>query len=484
MLVDSEPPSSRQVEDLLLPYRKVLARLRRSDAITRGDVDQALKQVTELAAQVLQVHRASVWRIAGAGSRIECLDMYLRSNGQHGSVPPLDRRTAPAYFQALETERCIVADDARRDGRTSALEPYLVENQIGAMLDAPIFLHGEMVGVVCHEHVGGPRVWRLWEELVAGTMADFVALVIEAEELQHARAEAERYRKHLEEEAALRSVFEASPVPLVMARVDGTIELFNPRAVEVIGVPPGAHAPGTIRSERFYANPEERQRLLAEVRERGFIDGCEVLMKTWTGEERWCLASMRTLLYRGAPHVMMGFNEIQAQKELEARLRDAAIRDPLTGLHNRRHFFEVLGTELERSRRYGHPLSLAILDADHFKEKNDRYGHLVGDELLKAFARKAASELRQSDLVARFGGEELVALFPETHLDAAFAVTDRIRRRLDETKLTTDAGQVHLTCSAGVVLWDGEESIAKLVDRADRALYAAKSAGRNRVESG
>jgi diguanylate cyclase (GGDEF)-like protein/PAS domain S-box-containing protein len=484
MFDEPEVPSSRQVEDLLHPYRKVLARLRRSDAVTRGDLDQALAQVTELAAQVLQVPRASVWRIAGSGSRIECLDMFLREEAKHVTMSSLERRDAPAYFEALETERCIVAEDARIDQRTYALSSYLAAHRIGAMLDAPIFVHGEMVGVVCHEHVGGPRPWQLWEELVAGTMADFVALVMETEERVRAQAEAERYRKHLEEELALRSVFEASPVPLVMARADGTIELFNPRAIEVIGVPPGEFTPGALRAERFYANASERDRLLAEVRDRGEVDGREILMKTWRGEERWCLASVRTVTFRGAPHVIMGFTEIQAQKEVEARLRDAAIRDPLTGIHNRRHFFEVAAAELERSRRYGRPLSLAMLDADHFKEKNDRYGHLVGDELLIAFARGAAGELRQSDLVARFGGEELIALFPETELDAAFAVTERIRKRLGEADLPTAGGPVPFTCSGGVVRYDGAETLLELVDRADRALYAAKAGGRDRVLRG
>ncbi|MDF2693074.1 MAG: Diguanylate cyclase/phosphodiesterase domain 1 [Labilithrix sp.] len=484
MSIEAEVPSSRQVEDLLYPYRKLVARLRRSDAVTRGDVDQALRQVTELASQILRVERASVWRLADGGGRIECLDLFLRQAGSHEKVAPLERQSTPAYFQALETERCIVAHDAADDPRTRTFDGYLTSNGIGAMLDAPIFLHGEMVGVVCHEHVGPPRHWQLWEELVAGTMADFVALVMEADERHRALAEAERYRRHLEEETALRSVFEAAPVPLMMARGDGTIELFNPRAVEVIGVPQLALKPGTIHGDRFYVDPSERQRILAELAENGVIDGREIQMRTWTGVERWCLASLRTVVFRGAPHVIMGFTEIQAQKEVEARLRDAATRDPLTGIHNRRHFFEVAAKELERSLRYERPLSLAMLDADHFKEKNDRYGHLVGDELLIAFARGAASELRQSDVIARFGGEELVALFPETDIDAAFAVTDRIRKRLGRGPLSTAAGPVAFTCSGGVVTWDRSESLEALVDRADRALYAAKSGGRDRVERG
>lgn len=479
-----EAPSSRQVEDLLHPYRRLIARLRRSDAVTRGDVDEALAQITELAAQVLQVDRVSVWNLAPDGSRIECRDLFLRPPATHTTVAPLERATAGSYFEALESERCIVAPDARADRRTAALAPYLAAHDIGAILDAPIFVHGEMVGVVCHEHVGAPRAWQFWEELLAATMADFVALVIETEHRARAQAEAERYRKHLEEETALRTVFETAPVGLVLARADGMVELFNARALEVIGVPPEARAPGAVPAERFYANPDDRHRILADVRTHGFVDGREILMKTWRGEERWCLVSIRTVTFHGAPHVIMGFTEIQAQKEVEERLREAAIRDPLTGIHNRRRFFEVATAEVERSHRYDRPLSLAMLDADHFKEKNDRYGHLVGDELLIAFAKITGAELRQSDLIARFGGEELVVLFPETDLDAAATVTNRMRGRLAAAAVPTSAGPVAFTCSAGIVALVPGETLPALVDRADRALYAAKAAGRNRVERG
>jgi diguanylate cyclase (GGDEF)-like protein len=125
-----------------------------------------------------------------------------------------------------------------------------------------------------------------------------------------------------------------------------------------------------------------------------------------------------------------------------------------------------------------------MFDADHFKEKNDRYGHVVGDELLVAFTRIAAAELRKSDVIARYGGEEIVVLFPETELDAAFAVAERVRKKLAEQPIATSAGEVSLTCSGGVVSWAGEGTVNRLIERADRALYVAKSSGRNRIERG
>jgi diguanylate cyclase (GGDEF)-like protein/PAS domain S-box-containing protein len=473
---------SPDLEDLLQAYRKLVTRLRRSEALGRGDVDAAFRQVTELAAQVLRVDRASVWRLTAEGKRIECVDLFIRATGEHVKDFVLDKANAQTYFNALDTERCIVAHDARTDLRTSSLSDYLIAHKIGAMLDAPVFLHGAMSGVVCHEHIGGPRQWQLWEELVAGTMADFVALVMEAGERVKAEAEMAKVREHLEQERAMRTVFEAAPVPLVLARVDGTIELFNARAKAVIGVPDD-FAPGSVRAERFYANAADRERILAEVRAGTPVDNRELLMRAWDGDERWCLCSVRVVPYRGHPHVMMGFSEIGAQKELESRLRDAATHDPLTSLHNRRHFFDNAAKELERAKRYGRPLSLAMLDADHFKAKNDEYGHVIGDELLIAFAKVASSELRQSDLIARYGGEEIVILFPETDLDAAFVVTDRIRRRLGEFPITTAAGPITMTCSGGVVGWNNEETLPQLIDRADQSLYAAKAAGRDRVRA-
>lgn len=479
-------PRAAAVEDLLQPYRKLVTRLRRSDTVKHGDVDAAFRQITELAAQVLDVPRASVWRLTQEGQQIECVDMFVRheaGDGSHIKDIVLGKSSAQSYFEALDAERCIIAHDASNDPRTASLKGYLEAHSIGAMLDAPVFLHGSMVGVLCHEHVGGPREWEIWEELVAGTLADFIALVMEAGERVRAEAEVARVREHLEQELAMRAVFEAAPVPLVLARADGRIESWNPRAIDVIGVPSGVD-PHTIEAARFYASAEDRERVLAQVRETGAVDDHEILMQTWSGEPRWCLASLRTLDYRGKPHVLMGFSDISTQKDIERKLRDAATRDPLTGLHNRRHFFEAAARELERAKRYRRPLSLAMLDADHFKSKNDEHGHLVGDDLLVGFAHVAAAALRQSDIVARFGGEELVMVYPETDLDAAYAVTERIRLDLKARQFNTLSGPIGLTCSAGVVAYDGAESLSQLIDRADQALYTAKANGRDCVRRG
>jgi GAF domain-containing protein len=165
----------------LTAHRKALAGLMHSDALKRGDVAEALQLVTEVAAELLHVERASVWLFPGDRSSLECKNLYERTPRRHtaGAALPADRY--PAYFAALNEERSIAAHEALTDPRTCEFATdYLAPNRISSMLDAPVFVRGTMAGVVCHEHVGGARRWRGWEELVAGSIADFVALALES----------------------------------------------------------------------------------------------------------------------------------------------------------------------------------------------------------------------------------------------------------------------------------------------------------------
>ncbi len=172
------------------------------------------------------------------------------------------------------------------------------------------------------------------------------------------------------------------------------------------------------------------------------------------------------------------FRDISRQKHLEEELRHAAFHDRLTGLHNRRFFDNLLARELKRAGRRGVALSLLMLDIDHFKALNDRYGHLVGDDILKHLARVLESRLRGSDVLARWGGEEFIALLPETDLGGAVALAEAVRARVAEADFP-GAGRV--TVSIGVATHRPREAAKDLVHRADAALYAAKEGGRNRV---
>lgn len=154
-----------------------------------------------------------------------------------------------------------------------------------------------------------------------------------------------------------------------------------------------------------------------------------------------------------------------------------AFTDVLTGIHNRRRLFELADKEYKRSVRYRRPLSFMIVDMDHFKSVNDRYGHAAGDEALRWFATECSSVIRQKvDMIGRFGGEEFAVIYPEISLPSALIAGERLRRHIADGKVGFEGNQFQVTFSAGIVsLPFGEEiSLDQLIERADRALYLAK----------
>lgn len=159
-----------------------------------------------------------------------------------------------------------------------------------------------------------------------------------------------------------------------------------------------------------------------------------------------------------------------------------AITDSLTGLYVRRYFYERLAEELERSKRYEFPFAFLMIDIDDFKKCNDLHGHLVGDYVLKEIARIIKEHVREIDIVARYGGEEISVVLPETNKANALAVAERVRKRIAENVFKAYDERLQLTVSAGVAVYPEDAAETKdLIDRADEALYRAKKSGKNVV---
>ena len=175
--------------------------------------------------------------------------------------------------------------------------------------------------------------------------------------------------------------------------------------------------------------------------------------------------------------------EVKMRTVLQAKLQSQVQVDYLTGLATRRHFMTQASEEIARARRYGLQLSLCMLDLDRFKTVNDTYGHKAGDKVLKRFSEVCLGSLRAIDIAGRLGGEEFAILFPETGLDQVQLVVERLRERLANERVPLDDGVVlQFTVSIGVALLEAsDEGLDSLMARADRALYAAKHGGRNRV---
>ncbi|MDO8447231.1 MAG: diguanylate cyclase [Rhodoferax sp.] len=173
------------------------------------------------------------------------------------------------------------------------------------------------------------------------------------------------------------------------------------------------------------------------------------------------------------------FAEIHA---LQAQLSEQANRDPLTGLYNRRYLDPTLARELARCEREGQPLSLMLIDLDHFKQVNDSYGHPAGDEVLKNLAAMLNEQARAADVVCRYGGEEFLLVLPNMPAHIALVRADQWRAAFAATTVRFDKFQMQTTLSIGIATYPGHGASAEeLIRHADRALYRAKSEGRDRV---
>ena len=214
-----------------------------------------------------------------------------------------------------------------------------------------------------------------------------------------------------------------------------------------------------IESESRYAFPDGKERdvkiaMIPNVRAGGRIDGYFLIA-----------------------------HDVTDYKRTEQELWLLATTDPLTGVANRRHVLTQCEEEILRSRRYDRPVSLVMCDLDHFKSVNDRFGHAAGDAVLRAFSATARSVLREGiDTIGRFGGEEFLLLLPQTGVQSARLVAERLRRRCAGIEIPSPWSAARVTCSFGVTaLADDDGGVDGFLRRADAALYRAKDAGRDRV---
>lgn len=190
-----------------------------------------------------------------------------------------------------------------------------------------------------------------------------------------------------------------------------------------------------------------------------------VVMLTWSGSQ---IAALRDRQRR----------QREELAQMLARIESLATHDALTGLYNRRHMNTLLTHHVERAQRHGLPLTVALLDLDHFKHVNDTHGHGVGDEVLQTLARVAQDALAGTDTLARWGGEEFL-LLSSAPAPTVLALLDRVRATLRDTVVSPQVPELRVSFSAGVACHALHEAVSDTVNRADQALYAAKAAGRN-----
>jgi len=186
---------------------------------------------------------------------------------------------------------------------------------------------------------------------------------------------------------------------------------------------------------------------------------------------------------RTGNHIFKFLSADHVEAQYHETIYSMMTRDGLTGAYNKRYLMDVLTREIERSQRHQRPLSLVMMDIDHFKSINDKNGHLAGDEVLQEFCRRIMEILRMDEVFARYGGEEFSLVMGEARLSGAATTADRCRRLIEETPFNTSAGVIRATASFGVAQVCGAGAVTpeELIAAADAKLYEAKHSGRNQV---
>ncbi|GEM_PF-2507535 len=289
--------------------------------------------------------------------------------------------------------------------------------------------------------------------------------------------------EQLRTERALRDfeeIYEGVPVPFYRATpgANGRFLRVNPAFVRLLEADSPEQLLG-YEIARLYVDPSERAHFSNTLMQEGEVFRYELHMRTIKGREiRTADTAFRHFDGSANPVFDGVLEDITQRRELEVELSYQARHDKLTDLANRRHCESALQTETERSDRYGQPLSALMIDIDHFKRINDERGHAEGDRVLEWIADVLRNRVRETDLAGRWGGEEFVVLLPSTPATKAHRLAEELRRSVAEQR---DAAVTPVTISIGYAGYRHGEGSARFMQRLDRALYAAKGKGRNRV---
>lgn len=303
-------------------YNRAIRDIAASPDWQSGQFLRQMGRVVEVAARFLGVARVGVWRLRAGGQALDCLCQYDSRHGLVEAGQSLDAKRFPAYFAALANNRALDASDALSDARTAEMaEPYLLPMHIASLLDAPVWLDGEMVGVVCHEHVGDPRIWRDEDIAFAGSMGDFAAMAMS--QARYQRVEAARER--------LERIIEATPDMVAIMAPDGHLIQMNPAGRKLLGLSAEADISG-YRSRDFLG--EQTTYLLdTEIRPALLNAG------RWTGE---------AMLREGTPQALPVSVVALAHQDAQGKLEyfSVVLRD-LTAQKAIQHEVETLNNELE-----------------------------------------------------------------------------------------------------------------------------------------
>lgn len=454
-----------------------------------GDFDVQMSQALARLGGGLGVSRGYVVVFSDDGRELRATHEWCAP----GIAPGID--TPPVLpLAALPSLRGLLALDGVLAIEDTGVLPddlrgLLQARGVGAILAAPLAGPEGLFGLIGLEQAGGRRRWAHADQESLRTIGGLVSTAWQRHRLEQRLAASE---------AALRAAHDRLADIIEGARV-GTWEwdletdavVLNEGWARMLGFSLAELGAPTLATWQARTHPEDLAVAAAalDAHLEGRSDHYEQAFRLRHRDGHWVWVQARGKVVArdgaGRPRRVAGIHtDISALKALEQQVRDLAIRDPLTGLYNRRYLMERLDDILAEYRRYQRPFCVAMLDIDHFKRVNDRYGHLAGDQVLRAFARRVEAGIREYDLFARYGGEEFVLVAPSTRAADLGAVVQRLMRDVRALEVPHEGRGIRFTFSCGLA--DSTElalekvSPEALLGLVDKRLYEAKEAGRDR----
>ena len=506
-------------------HNAALAEWAASKVAGRGEMNHSLNYLSEVAARTLDSARVGVWLFDRSRENLVCRSLYdmqalPASEPDAQTLPVIHAHAYPRYFTALMSDRTLAADDAVRDPRTAEFgDAYLLPLGISSMLDASIYVGGQLVGVLCVEHVGPARVWNIEERNFTSSVADLVALELEASE----RRRSELILKG--EKRCFEMMAQGAGLTELLTSIVNNLERQCDGALVGI-VLDGEPLPGGGHWVAPNMPPPLQERLDALIRHEGERTPCNTVLHTAAavavrdthGGSRWpeyaeLMQEWHVHAVQTVPIVTNGTRPTGAlsvhyrtpfrlgedeeaisrarqmieiaieRKRAEAHIEHLAHYDSLTGLPNRVMFNDRLRQALTEATRDGRRVAVIFMDLDQFKNINDSLGHEVGDRLLQAVAQRLRRCIRRGDTIARLGGDEFtVVLADMAQAEDAARVAQKIITAFAAPFDLHDR-EMFVTASVGVTLFpdDGRDAEV-LLKNADIAMYRAKERGRNNYQ--
>ncbi|TNF07542.1 MAG: diguanylate cyclase, partial [Pseudomonadales bacterium] len=451
--------------------QQLIVRLSRQRYVSSDPQQEAAELITQAACEVYGVARAGIWHLNSQS--LDCISLYRRDLDRHEQLPPIDARSFPHYLDALHSGRAIDAHDAQHDLRTRELKPtYLEPLGISSMLDASIRIEGEVVGILCLEHIGAKRIWQADEIAFAGELADQFAQVLINQEKRSATNALHLFQRAVEQSASA----------FLLVDRDGRVEYVNPSFTAIT-----LYSSDEVCGHRLSELPA-----LSNLSDLLFdADSSLAEHSSWQGEFRsrrksqepyWGHLSISKVYGDDGEltHYIGIYEDITDAKLAQQRIERLAYTDNLTNLGNRPAFIRSLEERFARHAR--RPMGLLLVDIDNFKRINDSLGHQTGDKLLSALARRLRNSLGTQGTLARFASNEFAILLDGSDQDGGMRIAQQVLQTLDKP-LFVDNQLISITGSVGLAIApEHGDDPQTLMKHAGLALHKAKANGKHQVQ--